>query len=88
MTSALCIATMPLEKEATCARCQDWTTSVESVLKVLTDDNCSCEGCGRRGYMRIVADQYRKRRPRWWIVGTTVVVPIWIVETLRNRKTI
>jgi hypothetical protein len=33
-----------------------------------------------------VAEQYRKRRPRWWIIGSKVIVPIWIVETLRTRK--
>jgi hypothetical protein len=37
--------------------------------------------------MKIVAEQYHKRRPRWWIVGSTVVVPMWIVEHLRTRKT-
>ena len=79
---------MPLEIEAPCDHCQDWTTSVESVLRVLSRDTCVCEGCGREGYMRLVAEQYQKRRPRWWIVGSTVVVPIWIVETLRTRKTI
>ena len=86
MTSALCLDSMPLQKQATCDHCQDWTTTVESVLKVLSKDTCVCESCGREGHMRVVADQYQKRRPRWWIVGSTVVVPIWIVETLRNRK--
>ena len=71
-----------------CERCLVWTTSVESVLEVLNDDNgtSACEGCGSRKDRTLVAEQYRKRRPRWWIVGTTVVVPIWIVETLRTRK--
>jgi len=72
-----------------CERCLEWTTSVESVLEVLNDDSgtSACEGCGSRRDRKVVAEQYRKRRPRWWIVGSTVVVPIWIVETLRNRKT-
>jgi|SoiMethySBSTD1v2_1073268.scaffolds.fasta_scaffold106317_5 hypothetical protein len=71
-----------------CERCLEWTTSVESVLAVLNDDSgtSACEGCGSRRDRKVVAEQYRKRRPRWWIVGSTVVVPMWIVESLRTRK--
>jgi len=79
---------MAVAQQTSCARCQEWTTSVESVMKVLTDATCACEGCGRQGHMRLVAEQYHTRRPRWWIVGSTVVVPMWIVEQLRTRKTI
>lgn len=86
MNPALCIASTPVEEGASCSRCLEWTTSVESVLEVLNNDSYACEGCGRQGYMRLVADQYHKRRPRWWIIGSTVVVPMWIVETLRMRK--
>jgi hypothetical protein len=80
---------MAFEGRRSCSRCLEWTASVESVLEVLNDDDdsCACQGCGSKKDMKLVADQYRKRRPRWWIIGSTVVVPIWIVETLRNRKT-
>ena len=64
----------------------EWTASVESVVGVLTNDSSVCAGCGQAGMMQIVADQYHKRRPRWWIVDSTVVVPMWIVEYLRIRK--
>jgi hypothetical protein len=77
---------MPAEQKSTCTRCLEWTTTVESVLEVLTNESCACEGCGQRGIMGVVADQYHKRRPRWWIVGSTVVVPMWIVEHLRMRR--
>jgi hypothetical protein len=86
MISAYCVASMPVEERMSCSRCMEWTTSVESVVAVLTNDSSACEGCGRQDMMRIVADQYHKRRPRWWIVDTTVVVPMWIVEYLRTRK--
>jgi len=36
--------------------------------------------------MKVVAEQYQMRRPRWWMVGSTVVVPIWVVEILKTRK--
>ena len=88
MNAALCYAPMPAAKAISCSRCHEWTGSVESVLEVLTNDSCACEGCGSRHEMRLVAEQYRKRRPRWWIVGSSVVVPMWIVEQLRTRKTI
>ena len=86
-------ATSPTEPSTfggrrSCERCLEWTTSVESVLAVLNDDSgtSACEGCGSRRDRKVVAEQYRKRRPRWWIVGSTVVVPMWIVESLRTRK--
>lgn len=87
MNTALCYAPMPVEQATSCARCQEWTTSVDSVLEVLNSDSYACDGCGREGHMKVVAEQYRKRRPRWWIVGSTVVVPMWVVETLKARKT-
>jgi hypothetical protein len=86
MNGSLSIASTTLEQGISCNRCLEWTNSVETVLEVLNNDASACEGCGRQREMRVVADQYRKRRSRWWIVGTKVVVPIWIVETLRTRK--
>ena len=86
MNTAVCFASMPVEEGMSCSRCLEWTTSVESVLEVLSNESCACEGCGSQKTMKVVADQYHKRRPRWWIVGTTVVVPMWIVEQLRRRK--
>lgn len=77
---------MPVKQEMACARCLEWTASVESVIEVLTNESSACEGCGRQETMKLVADQYHKRRSRWWIVGNTVVVPMWIVEHLRTRK--
>ena len=88
MNPGLCSASTAFEERTSCNRCLEWTTSVESVLEVLNNDGdpCACQGCGSQKQMKTVAEQYRTRRPRWWIVGSTVVVPIWIVETLRNRK--
>jgi hypothetical protein len=86
MTTALRNASMPANQDLACARCRDWATSIESVIAVLTHHSSACEGCGRGDTMKLVAEQYRKRRPRWWIVADTVVVPMWIVEYLRTRK--
>jgi hypothetical protein len=33
--------------------------------------------------MRAVTNQYRMRLPRWWVVNNVIVVPMWIVESLR-----
>jgi hypothetical protein len=35
--------------------------------------------------MQVVAEQFRMRLPRWWVVQGNVVVPIWIVELLKKH---
>jgi hypothetical protein len=38
--------------------------------------------------MRALINQYRMRMPRWWVVNDVIVVPIWIVESLRMNLAI
>ena len=71
-----------------CSRCLGWTTSAKVLLDILNDRSSACEGCVHGADMKLVIEQYQTRRPRWWMVGSTVVVPIWMVELLRKRKNI
>jgi|SRR5688572_12700084 hypothetical protein len=81
--------TKPQERDVqskSCGRCIEWTRSAEALQDVLSNQWSVCEGCTHQRDMKIVVEQYRTRRPRWWTVDGTAVVPIWIVEILRTRK--
>ena len=67
-----------------CGRCPGWTDSPLDVLAVLNGEWSACEGCPDKEVMRIVAKQFRSRQPQWWVVGGRVVIPMWMVERLRN----
>ncbi|MCC7487125.1 MAG: hypothetical protein IT529_19305 [Burkholderiales bacterium] len=71
-----------------CGRCRDWATSPEVLPEVLGNRWSACDGCTHERHMKAVTEQYQTRRPRWWMVGNVVVVPIWMVEVLKTRKTI
>jgi hypothetical protein len=70
-----------------CGRCllaaKTVTDAVEG-LAALIDSASPCESCVHQSAMRIVAEQFRMRLPRWWVVDGKVVVPIWIVELLKS----
>lgn len=68
-----------------CGRCPGWTNSLVDVLSFLNDEWSACEGCTQKEVMRVLARQFRSRQPQWWVVDGRVVIPIWIVERLRNR---
>lgn len=67
-----------------CGRCQEWTTSATAVMDVLNNKWQGCENCAHQAVMNTVTEQFRMRRPRWWIVGGNVVIPMWVVELLRK----
>ena len=71
-----------------CSRCFKWTTSVDVLQDVLSNKVDACEDYIHRADMKLVTEQYHTHRPRWWMVGDTVIVPIWMVEFLKKRKTI
>ena len=45
----------------------------------------TCDDCPRTNALQIAAQQFRLRRPQWWVVNGKMAVPIWVVERLRNR---
>lgn len=69
-----------------CGRCPGWTGSIEDVLEVLSGKWRACEACTEREMMRAVVHQHRSRHPQWWVVDGRRVIPIWIVEHLRNSR--
>jgi len=69
-----------------CNHCLSWTTEANVLQEVLSNKGGFCEGCAHRADMKVVTEQYQMRRPRWWMVGSTVVVPIWMVEMLKARR--
>lgn len=69
-----------------CSRCVEWTTSTEALREVLNNQWRTCETCAQRSVMWTVSEQYRTGRPRWWVVGGKMIVPIWLVETLKRRR--
>jgi hypothetical protein len=36
--------------------------------------------------MRTAIEQFRGGQPFWWVVGSAVVVPVWVVEHLTKRE--
>jgi len=36
--------------------------------------------------MQIVSEQFRAQRPRWWQANGSIVVPIWVVESIKTSK--
>jgi hypothetical protein len=71
-------------KSDSCSRCAGWTGSPKRALDVLNARWSACDNCAEQKVIRVVSEQFRLRQPRWWTVGGTVVVPIWIVELLKG----
>jgi hypothetical protein len=69
-----------------CRRCLSAAHSTSDVLGILTGEWAACEGCAHQSVMRVLVEQFQKRAPRWWVVGGTQVVPIWIVESLKKHR--
>jgi hypothetical protein len=42
------------------------------------------EHCAHQPLMHVAIEQFRTRRPYWWVVGGAVVVPIWAVELVKR----
>ena len=68
-----------------CGRCRGWAESLVGVLDVLENGWSACEECSNHQVMRVVAKQFQSRESQWWVVDGRVVIPVWIVEHLRNR---
>ncbi len=71
-----------------CHRCGEAFRSVETVLKILKNEWIQCESCMQPAAIPVLIKQFRLRMPRWWVVDGTVLVPIWIVESLKKHPEI
>jgi hypothetical protein len=69
-----------------CRRCLTAAHSSKDVMGILKGDWAACDGCAHQSVVRVLVEQFQKRAPRWWVVGGTQVVPIWIVEYLKRRR--
>jgi hypothetical protein len=58
---------------------------MEGVIQILAKQWSACEHCAHQSVIRKLVEQFRMRRPRWWVVDGDVVVPIWIVERLKKH---
>jgi hypothetical protein len=66
-----------------CRVCFERAKSPEKVRDVFRTQFRGCDDCDHIETMRAVTNQYRMRLPRWWVVNNVIVVPMWIVESLR-----
>jgi hypothetical protein len=70
---------------ASCRRCIELAETAREALAVLNNPPTQCKTCTQSSIMHIAAEQFRMRLPHWWVVGGTVVVPIWVVELLKSH---
>jgi hypothetical protein len=69
-----------------CTGCLGSAESIDDVLKILKDEWSACDSCPGAPVVRVLAEQYRRRHPQWWVVDGNLVVPIWIVEKIRRHR--
>ena len=60
--------------------------SVAGVRDLLQKDWNTCGTCPHEPALRRVAQQFRLHRPKWWVVDGRSVIPMWIIENLRNFR--
>lgn len=63
-----------------CSKCFESTRSTLDLVKMLNSNWSACEKCAHKPVMRVLAEQFQKQRPLWWMVGGVSVVPRKIVE--------
>ena len=68
-----------------CYCCLEWIAAGETVEDALRGRWQQGQPCQHQPLMRIAIEQLRKGHPSWWVVGGSVVVPIWAVEMLKKR---
>ena len=69
-----------------CGHCLEWTTSNDTLLDALHGRWRARVGCEHQPLMRVAIEQFKRGQPFWWVVGTAVVVPVWIVERITKRE--
>ena len=60
--------------------------SVAGVRDLLEKDWTTCGTCPHEPDLRRVAQQFRLHRPKWWVVNGRTVIPMWVIENLRNLR--
>jgi hypothetical protein len=56
------------------------------VQEILNNQLGACAGCADQAVINAVVRQYQRGQPRWWVVNNIIVVPIWVVELLRQKR--
>jgi hypothetical protein len=67
-----------------CGRCPWWNHLDSYVVEKSDLPLTECKGCPHENIMRVMIQQYRSRRPSWWVVDGIVTVPVWVQERLQN----
>jgi len=68
-----------------CGHCLEWATSDDTLLSALQGRWRAREACDHQPLMHRAIEQFKKNQPFWWVVGSAVVVPVWVVEHLAKR---
>jgi hypothetical protein len=68
-----------------CRDCIASKTSPEKVIEILLNQPSQCKNCAHQDVIRVVANKFRTRLHKWWVINGTVIVPIWIVESIKRR---
>src|SRR5262245_19492529 len=68
-----------------CGYCLEWATSDDMLLDALQGQWRARERCDHQPVMHRAIEQFRKNQPFWWVVGSAVVVPVWVVERVTKR---
>ena len=68
-----------------CSGCFEATRSTLDVLKMMNHKWSACDSCAHEPEMQVMIEQFQKRRPLWWVVDGTPVVPPRIVDYFRRR---
>jgi hypothetical protein len=72
-------------KAQACRRCIEAAQAAGEVVEFLHDPPAKCKACDSAAVMRAVSEQFTMRTPHWWVANGVVVVPIWIVELIKQR---
>jgi hypothetical protein len=56
-----------------------------NILDLLREWSAADDG-SRSNALHVAAQQFRLRKPQWWVVNGKTAVPIWMVERLRKSS--
>jgi hypothetical protein len=71
-------------KPKSCRGCIESSDSTGEMVEVLNNGTSECASCPHEPVIRNVNEQFRMKRPRWWLVNGEVVVPVWLVERVKK----
>ena len=72
-------------KTEACRRCIESAQAAGEIVAFLKEPPEKCRNCADAPVIRALSEQFKMRTPRWWVVNGIVVVPIWIVERIKQH---